>query len=168
MLTSPAGCAQRKMHCTASQNPARPIQPRRPGPPLHAAMSSPQVASLLSSGLQHRKAIGPLCPRSTCRRTTTLPCLLPLPAPPAPPPPGVPLSLPLPAPPAPPPPGVPLSLPLPLCPLRSTSQMMAVWSLPHEASMRPLWEKDRCHTSSVWSSSTCKEQRQCRRKQVLL
>lgn len=97
--------------------------------------------------------MGPLWPRSTCRRTTTLPpplvaspLLLPLPLPPAPPP--------APLPPLLPPPGLPLLLPLG-APLRSTSQMMAVWSLPHEASMRPLWEKARCHTSSVWSSSTC-------------
>ena len=34
-------------------------------------------------------------------------------------------------------------------PARSTSHRMAVWSLPHEASMQPSWEKARCHTSSV-------------------
>lgn len=126
-------------HCIPATAPPLPLQ-REP---------SPQVASLQSSGLQHRNAMGPLWPRSTCRRTTTLPAPLPatpLPLPPAPPP--APLPPPL------PPPGLPLLLPLG-GPLRSTSQMMAVWSLPHEASMRPLWEKARCHTSSVWSNSTC-------------
>lgn len=111
--------------------------------PSRALPHSPHVASWVSSGLQQRNATGPVCPRSTCCRTSVLPpgaALLPLLLSPLLPP------LPL----LPPPPAALLLL------LRCTSQMMAVWSLPQEASMRPSCENCRCHTSSEWSSSTCR------------
>lgn len=97
--------------------------------------------------------MGPLWPRSTCRLVSVLPTTL-LPLPSSTPPPGLPLPLPLAPPQLPLPQSLLLVPPLPL--LRCcTSHRMAVWSLPHDASMRPSCENCRCQTSSEWSSSTC-------------